>query len=304
MGTLLDIRLEARSEAEGRAVLEECFALGASLEAILTTYDASSAVGRMNAAAGAGPFAVPPDVGRILRDAQHFAVLTGGVFDVSVGPLITLWEQAAKAGRLPSDAEIGAAQARVGIARVDIAADDRSVTLAPGMSVNFGGLGKGWALDRMRELLAERGVTNAYFDFGGSSLLALGTPRDAEAWRVAIPDGRGGVAGVLTLRDESASISESFGHWVEIEGVRYGHIIDPRTGRTVQRSALSLSVTKDGATAEALSKALLILAPDTGMRLVEGIAGAEALVVDADGARHSTRGLSSRDRFEPTGSSE
>jgi thiamine biosynthesis lipoprotein len=296
MGTLLDVRLEARSEAEGRAILDACFARVAELEAILTTFDPASAVSRMNASAGRGPFAVPAEVGRIVRDAQRFTALTDGVFDVSVGPLIDLWEEASRRGALPAAARLEEARARVGAARIAVAEDDRSVTLAAGMSVNFGGFGKGWALDRVRELLDARGVENAYLDFGGSSLLALGRPRDAADWRVAIPDGRGGVAGVLALRDESASISESFGHFSVIEGRRYGHVIDPRSGWPVDGHALALAVTRDGAAAEALTKALLVLPAAEGLALVASRAEAEALVIEASGAWRATPGL--EERFE------
>ncbi len=183
----------------------------------------------MNASAGSAPFAAPPALARILTDSQRLSRATGGVFDPTVGPLIALWIRAGESGRLPRAAAIAEARSRVGIERISIDAAGR-VTLAKGMAVNFGGVGKGWALDRMRELLAARGIANALLDFGGSSWLALGAPADAPAWRVLLRDGRGGYAGAIALRDTSVSFSESFGEWSEIEGRRYGHVIDPAHG--------------------------------------------------------------------------
>ena len=298
MGTVLQLTLLAEDGARARAAADACFALGAELEAVLTTYDPASATSRMNASAGTGPFAAPPALARILADSRRLARATGGVFDPTVGPLIGLWTAAAQAGRLPSAAEIAAARRRVGIDRI-VLGQDGSVALEPGMSVNFGGIGKGWALDRMREALAARGIANALLDFGGSSWLALGAPADAPAWRVLLRDGRGGYAGAVTLRDTSASFSESFGESSEIEGRRYGHVIDPRTGWPIQQPLAGVAVAADGATAEALTKALLVLGPGEALAKVAAVSGAEALVIDAAGALHESAGFRRATGFEP-----
>lgn len=298
MGTVLQLTLVAEDAAAARAAADACFALGAELEAVLTTYDPASATSRMNASAGSGSFAAPPALARILADSQRLSRATGGVFDPTVGPLIELWTAAAAAGRIPSAAEIAAARSRVGIERVALEAGGR-VVLGPGMAVNFGGVGKGWALDRMRELLAERGIANVLLDFGGSSWLALGAPADAPAWRVLLRDGRGGYAGAARLRDTSASFSESFGQWSEIAGRRYGHVIDPRTGWPVQQPLAGVALAPDGATAEALTKALLVLEPAQALAVVAGVPGAEALVIDAAGALHESAGFRRATAFEP-----
>jgi thiamine biosynthesis lipoprotein len=297
MGTVLQLTLVAEDAATARAAADACFALGAELEAVLTTYDPASATSRMNASAGSGSFAAPPALARILADSQRLSRATGGVFDPTVGPLIALWTEAGRAGRLPSAAEIAAARSRVGIERVAIGPGER-VALERGMAVNFGGVGKGFALDRMREALATHGVANALFDFGGSSWLALGAPADAKAWRVLLRDGRGGFAGAATLRDASASFSESFGAWSEIEGRRLGHVIDPRTGWPIEQPLAGFAVAPDGATAEALTKALLVLGPAEALAVVARFEGAEALVIDAAGARHESPGFHRAVRFE------
>jgi len=298
MGTVLELTLVTDDGASARAAAAACFALGAELEAVLTTWDPGSATSRMNASAGRGPFPAPPALARILADSQRLARATGGVFDPSVGPLIELWSAAGRAGRLPAAAEIAAARSRVGIERVAIDAAGR-VTLAPGMAVNFGGVGKGWALDRMRELLAAHGVANALLDFGGSSWLALGAPADAPAWRVLLRDGRGGWAGAVTLRDTSVSFSESFGEASEIEGRRYGHVIDPRSGWPIQEPRAGIAFARDGATAEALTKALIVLEPAAGLAVVARTAGAEALVIDAAGGLHESAGFRPASGFTP-----
>ena len=301
MGTLLQLTLVASDEARLRAAAEDCFALVAELETVLTTYDAASATSRMNASAGSGAFAAPPALARILADSQRLSRATHGVFDPTVGPLIGLWTQAGRSGRLPSTAEIAAARSRVGIERIAIDAEGQ-VSLERGMALNLGGIGKGWALDRAHERLAARGVERALLDFGGSSWLALGAPADAPAWRVLLRDGRGGYAGAVTLRETSASFSDSFGESSEIEGRRYGHVIDPRSGWPIQEPLAGFALAKDGATAEALTKALLVLGPEAGLAVLAGVPGAEGLAIDAAGALHESAGFRHASGFEPAGS--
>jgi thiamine biosynthesis lipoprotein len=296
MGTLLQVTVLAADEPRARAAADACFALGAALEAELTTYDPASATSRMNASAGR-PFAAPPALARLLGESRRLARETDGAFDPSVGPLIELWSKAARAGRLPAREALAAARRRVGMERIRV--DDGRVVMEPGMAVNFGGVGKGFALDRMREALAARGVVNALLDFGGSSWLALGAPADAPAWRVLLRDGRGGYAGTVTLRDASASFSESFGDWSEIEGRRLGHVIDPRTGWPIERPLAGFAVAADGTTAEALTKALLVLGAEEAFAVVARFEGAEALVIDASGERRESPGFRRALAFEP-----
>jgi thiamine biosynthesis lipoprotein len=299
MGTVLQLTLVGEDGARAYAAAEACFAEGAALEAVLTTYDPASATSRLNAGAGAGPFRAPPALARLLADSKRLSAATGGVFDVTVGPLIDLWREAGRSGRLPGSAAIAAARSRVGSARI-VLGPDGMVALEAGMSVNFGGVGKGFALDRMRERLAEHGVTRALLDFGGSSWLALGTPADADAWRVLLRDGHGGFAGVVSLRDASLSFSESMGEPFEIGGQRYGHVIDPRTGWPLREARAGIALAADGATAEALTKALVVLAPEEALALVARTEGAEALVIDAHRALHASAGFRAATSFEPT----
>jgi len=295
MGTVLEITLEAADPARGRQVLEDCYALGARLEHIFTTYDAASPTSRMNVRAGT-PFAAPPELVRLLRDARRFGVLTHGAFDVSVGPLIRLWRGAAQRDRWPTPGEIAAARARVGVERIRIGANG-SVTLDPGMAVNFGGLAKGWALDRMGELLRERDIQRALLDFGGSSLLALGAPEGEPGWRILV-GADGGPIGVVTLRDQSLSVSASLGQASEVAGHRLGHVIDPQSGLPIEEARQAVVSAPDGARAEALSTALLVLPIKDGLARVEEQAGVEAWVQRAGQAPLQSGGFLRATSFE------
>jgi len=295
MGTVLEITLEDADPARAREALDDCFALGARLERIFTTFDTASPTSRMNASAGA-PFAAPPELVHLLRDARRFGALTDGAFDVTVGPLMALWREAARSGRWPGAREISSARARVGVDRIRIDAAGR-VTLAPGMAVDFGGLAKGWALDRMGELLRKRGITRALLDFGGSSLLALGTPAGAPGWRILV-SGRAGALGVVTLHDQSLSVSASLSQSSTVKGRRLGHVIDPRSGRPLEEERQAVVSAPDGARAEALSTALLVLPVDRGLALVEERPGVEAWIRGFAQASVQSRGFAPATSFE------
>jgi thiamine biosynthesis lipoprotein len=285
-------------------VAEECFALVERLGAVFTTHDPASATSRLNARAGEPPAPVPSELAAILRDAAAFARTTRGAFDPTVGPLVALWSEAGRAGKAPSDAALAAARARVGAAGIVVADDGRAGLARPGMALDLGGLAKGWALDRVRERLAERGVRAAFASFGESSLLALGQPPDARGWRVLVRGPGGGLAGVAELRDASLSVSESLGQTTQIEGRRYGHVIDPRSGRPLAREALAVVRAPSGGLAEALSKALLVLPADEAFALLEELPGVEGLLLEAGRPPRTSAGFAAALDFRPLGPEE
>lgn len=295
MGTVFEVTVEAQRGA--REAAEACFDLAARLEGLLSRWDEGSEISRLNAAAGGEPLAVHPDTGRILRDAIHLSQLTRGSFDVTVGPLVELWTEAGHLGRRPSQAALAEALARVGADGIEVG--PLGARLArPGMSVDLGGVAKGWALDRMEELLRARGVERAFLSFGQSSLLALGAPGAEGGWRVLVRATGERWAGVATLRDRRLSISGSFGRFETIGGERYGHVIDPRDGEPVRHAALAVVLAPTAALAEAWSKALLILAPTEAKPLLEAQAGVEGLLVDEAGGRHATAGFEEAVSFQ------
>jgi len=291
MGTVLEIELAARDEAAGRATLERCFERVAGLERLFTRFDPGSALSRLNQAAGGAPLDVDPALARILADARAYAELTRGSFDPTVGPLVALWGEAARRGKPPRPGTLAAALTRVGWDGIEVSPETSRARLArPRMSVDLGGIAKGWALDRVGEILAAEGVTSAFASFGGSSFLALGAPPGEPGWRVLLRDASDGFAGELRLRDRSLAVSGSLGQSIEIAGRAYGHVIDPRRGEPLERAAEAAVVAPSGALAEALGKALLVLGEEEGIALVEELAGAEAFWIDATGRSRRTSG--------------
>ncbi|MGI9590466.1 MAG: FAD:protein FMN transferase, partial [Myxococcota bacterium] len=233
------------------------------------------------------------------RLSRGWSELTGGSFDVTVGPLIALWTEAAARDAPPSAAELAAARSRVGWRQVRVHADGRAELLAAGVQVDLGGVAKGYALERMVRILERRGIRDALLNFGQSSTWARGRPADAEAWRLLARGPGESFLGVLELVDLAMSVSGALGQWVEIGGRRYGHVLDPRTGEALQRSRQALVVAPDAALAEALSKAMLVLEEREALALVEGQPGCEGLLVDADGTVWHTPAWNQTVGFSP-----
>jgi thiamine biosynthesis lipoprotein len=299
MGTVLEVTLHGASEHRARSTLEELFAGAARLDALMTGFDSQSEISRLNATAGSGPQAVDPEVAELLRRSVAYARLTRGTFDVTVGPLVKLWTDAAVAKEPPSRDALARAQARVGSDAIRVHDDGRVELREAGVEVDLGGVAKGFAIDRMLPTLREHGIANALLDFGQSSTFALGRPSGATGWRLLVRGPEDADLGVVTLSDQALSVSSSFGHWVEIGGRRYGHVIDPRSGQPLSEPRQAVVVAQDATLAEALSKALLILRPEAGLALIESQPGCEGLLVVAGGGQQRTSGWDSATHWLP-----
>lgn len=298
MGTLLEVTLEGGDAAALARARDAVYAEVRRLESRLSNWDPESDVSRLNRAAGAGPQRVDPGLVALLAASQRHTLATRGSFDVSVGPLVALWRQAAMSNALPAPHEIAEARSQVGAARIEILPDGR-VALPAGMQVELGGVAKGFALDRALPILRSAGVANALLSFGQSSTWALGAPAGSpKGWRLLVRAPDGGLEGILTLRDRALSVSGSLGQWTEIEGRRFGHVIDPRSGHPLERRREALVVAPDAALAEALSKALLVLGEVEGLEVVASQPGCEGLLLDEGGARFATPGWEAATRYE------
>jgi len=303
MGTILEITLWAPETPLAPETLAELFEVAGRLDTAMTIYDPNSQLSKLNQAAGRGPVEVGPELAQILEDSARYSRLTRGSFDVTVGPLVALWTHAGETGVAPSAEAIAQARARVGADRIRVEGS-RAALAQEGVSVDLGGIAKGWALDQMLPLLRARGIDRALLDFGQSSVWALGAPPGAAGWRLLARGPDDGALGVLTLSDQALSVSGSLGQWVEIGGRRYGHVLDPRSGLPLERRRQALVVAPDAALAEALSKALLILGEQEGIALVAAQPGCDGMLVDAEGGSWETPRWHAAVRFEPLKAAE
>lgn len=304
MGTVLELSIvppPGAPPAQVREILDRAFERVDHLEGLLSSYDPDSQISRLNR--GDPPQAAPvdPEVADLLSRSLAYAQLTDGAFDVTVGPLVALWMRAASTGQAPTAGELALARAKVGWKQVRVSDDGRIAFLEPGVSVNLGGIAKGYALDELRPLLDEAGVRAALLSFGQSSTWAIGAPPGEAGWTLLVR-GAAGPIGLIRLRDLALSVSGSLGQFVEIGGVQYGHVLDPRSGWPLTEHRLAVVVAPNAALAEALSTALLIGGEDHGLGIVESLPDCEGLLETASGELRTTPGwdqVAAFERFEP-----
>ncbi len=228
------------------------------LESQLTVYRDTSEVSRLNRIAHQAPVPVENNLFELLQLCQHLSQQTGGAFDITSGPLIKAWGFYRRQGRVPSDAELAAAMACVGMDKVVLDEPRTSVRFThPGVEINLGSIGKGYALDRVGAYLRDKyQIENVLLHGGTSSVLAIGD----RAWPVGVRHPNGSERlGTLVLRDRAmASSGATFQHF-ESEGRKFGHLLDPRTGQPATGVALAVALAPTAAEADALATAFFVM---------------------------------------------
>ena len=300
MGTLLEITLYHEPQEEGKRVLARCFQEAQRLEEIFSAYDDDSDLSRLNRHAGLGPVAINQELWSVIEISLRLSRQTEEVMDITVGPLNDLWKAAEEQGTIPSPASVAEAMGRMGIGKVQLLPDGRAELRQAGMRLDLGGIGKGCAVDYLKEILVQEGVASAFINFGRSSLAAVGSPPNRESWPVLLGSDDGTPIGLVHLKDQHLSTSSSFGRSFEIEGTRLGHLIDPRNGFPVCDRILGVAVARTATEAEALTKALVILEPTRGFAVVTRFSKAEGLLTYSNGSQVSSSGFIETVRFETT----
>ena len=278
---------DADRDATGRAVQ---LALDAAerLDLVLSDWKEESELSRVNREAVHGPVPVGPELLDFLQQSAALSAATAGAFDPTIGALVRKWGFRGGPLREPSAAELASACAACGMAGV--ALDPAAHTVAftrPGVVLDPGAIGKGMAVDAVAESLRAAGVGNAFVDFR-SSQRALGAGPDGRGWPVAVRDPCDADATVESffLRDAACSTSGGYEKFVEIGGRRFGHILDPASGRPAAASVSSTVIAATGARSDALATALFVLGPERGPAVIDAIPDAAGLVVpSADGGR-------------------
>jgi thiamine biosynthesis lipoprotein len=263
MGTLVRIVLCAPDEGTAGRAADAAFGRIEELNSILSDYDAESELCRLCRDATAD-HAVPVsrDLWRVLARARDISVATGGAFDITVGPVVGLWRQARVLQRKPADDRVREAMTRVGYRKVLLDRETRSARLAvPNIRLDLGGIAKGYAAHEALNTLARHGVTRALVCAGGE--IAAGLPPPGEAgWRVAVaPLGDEEPSTYLAVSRCAVSTSGDKWQYAVFDGVRYSHIIDPRTGVPVVDRRSVTVVSRDAMTADAWATALNVLGP-------------------------------------------
>ncbi|HEX4144347.1 MAG TPA: FAD:protein FMN transferase [Pirellulales bacterium] len=237
------------------------------LEAQLSIYRETSEISHINRSATEGPVKMEARLAALLALAERISRETGGAYDISAGPLVRAWGFVRRQGALPHADALAAARQAVGqhLIRLDAAAGTIQF-LRPGMELNLGSIGKGYALDRAAEVLAAAGTSDCLLHGGQSSVLARGGCVESghdQGWSIGLPHPyrRSERLGQIRLRDQALSTSGSATQFFEHQGRRLGHILDPRSGLPVEGVLSTTAIAATAAEADALSTAFYVLGP-------------------------------------------
>jgi thiamine biosynthesis lipoprotein len=266
MGTLLDITLFAPTQHEGREILDGTFEIAEHLDEILSTWKPESPVSVFNRDTSTGLRPVDPHLYTLAVRSKELSEKTDNAFTIGVRPLVEMWETAAKSGVAPSPSAIAHVKALISPSNILTSTPSNLGKSYPGVSIETGGIGKGYAVDAMRDYLKSQGVRHAFINFGRSSIAAIGTPPEASGWPVELALTESSSEGSLVLRDETLSVSRARGTPFVVNGVAYAHIFDPRSGMPVKASRGAAIRGPSATDGEAFVKYLVIRgAPSTSI---------------------------------------
>ncbi len=289
MGVPFRITLYAADEAGARAASDAAFERVEVLNSILSDYDPDSELSRLSQTSGQGR-AVPvsADLWHVLEISQSISERSDGAFDITIGPLVNLWRRARRKHELPSPEQIAEMRARVGFGKLRLDPQRRTAELlAPDMRLDVGGIAKGVAVDEALKILKARGITRALVAASGD-IGASEPPPDQPGWRIEVAPldaDDAPPAEFVWLRNSAVSTSGDTFQRLEIGGVRYSHIIDPRTGVGLTDHSLVTVIAPDCTTTDSWETTISLLGPERGLKIIEEIPGAAAHIVRKPGAK-------------------
>ncbi|MDR1137697.1 MAG: FAD:protein FMN transferase [Synergistaceae bacterium] len=313
MDTVMSITASAaKSSAELEKTVDEAFSLIRGLEGKFSMRDPNSEVSAINAAAGNARVKVSPETFSVLSMALQVANLSDGAFDPTIGAVTLCWQKKLLGGETPSEEDIREAVSKTGFGALKLHAPDAAYLEAG--SLDLGGIAKGFASAKVRDLLRARGVTSALIDLGGNVVVMGGRPeagnRERQPWRIGIQHPalpRGTPICTVELYEGSVITAGDYERYWDVGGRRYTHIFNPVNGRPVEGPLKSVTVVSNDPTqGDALTTAFMVMGEDPAVELLRIFPGCEAIFVYDDGERGcrvtATSGL--RDTLRPSGGVE
>ncbi len=297
MGTLVTITAVARNEAVAHASATAGFAEIRRLEELLSTWIPTSELSRVNASAGIMPVHVSPETLTVVQRAIQVAEMTDGGFNIAIGPAVDAWN-VMESQRVPTESELETLRPLVNLQAVHVDVRNQTIYLRKaGMRIDVGGIGKGYAADQAVEALRRAGAVAGVVAVSGD-IKTFGRLPGGKMFPVGIQHPRkdGLVLAWIDLQDEAISTAGDYERFFEREGVRYHHILDPRTLQPARSCQSVTVIAREGVWADGLDTGIFVMGPARGMELVEQLPDVEAIIVDQDGHMLVSSGLRQRIR--------
>lgn len=298
MGTLVSITAVAPGKEIAQASIEAGFHEIQRLEQLLSTWIQASELSQVNAAAGKRPVAVGPETLELVLRSLEMAGLTEGGFNIAVGPAVEAWSVTDRQ-RIPSDAELQALKPLVDWSAIQVDRTARTIFLPrPGMRIDVGGIGKGYAADRVVDVMRKAGAQGGVVALSGD-IKTFGDLPGMNGFPAGIrhPRQEGALVATIDLKNEAISTAGDYERYFEQEGVRYHHILDPQSLQPARKCQSVTVIAAEGTVADGLDTGIFVLGPERGMALVERLPDVEAVIIDDQGRMTVSSGLRSRLRY-------
>ncbi len=295
MGTVVMITAVAQTEPTAQAAIAAGFKEIHRLDELLSTWIPTSDLSKVNLAAGREPMKVGPETLTLVKRSLEVADLTAGGFNIAIGPAVAAWGFGTQT-RVPDGVELASLRKLVDLSHVTL--DERSSTIfltLPGMRLDVGGIGKGFAADRAVAVMQAEGATGGIVALSGD-IKTFGRMPDGKPFLLGIqhPRQEGALLARVELQDEAISTAGDYEQVFEQDGNRYHHILDPRTLQPARGCQSVTVIAKEGIVADGLDTGIFVMGPERGMELVERLPDVEAVVVDRDGKIWVSSGLKGR----------
>jgi len=285
MDTFCEISCYGGNKDATVSAIDSAFKEMERIEGVFSKFNKNSEVSKINALAGIEKTVVSEEVFKLTERAVYYSGISSGAFDITVAPLMEIWGFVRKYKSIPDKETIKSALERVGYKNIEFDPKGLSIKfLNKKTKIDFGGIAKGYAVDRARDILAKHGIKNGLINLGGN-MFALGYAPGNKNWKIGVedPKHKGKLLRSFELTDKAISTSGNYERFFEIEGKRYSHIINPVTGEPCQ-GVISVTVMADSAEeADALSTAIFVMGEEKGLTLAKSIKGIKVLMLKEDG---------------------
>ncbi|MFH2069503.1 MAG: FAD:protein FMN transferase [Candidatus Omnitrophota bacterium] len=285
MGTFCDLAFTPVPNTDSSEIAAKVFNRLRYLESLWSTYQKESEVSQLNTKGRLKP---SPETLALLKKSLEVSRISNGAFDITVAPLMTAWRQSEKRGKLP---DFKSLVPLIGYQKLVIEKGGTVRFLQKGMAVDLGGIGKGAAVDEAASLLKSAGVKSGIVNLGGN-LYAFGDGPHRGQWKVGIQNPRGsGALGAISVKNQGVSTSGDYQRYFEVDGKRYSHILNPRTGSLTDYPESVTVIAPDAALADGLSTAFTVMGPTDAISLADTIPGVEALIIMPGPKSYRTKGF-------------
>ena len=298
LGTYVEIAIYDQQDA---SIIDKAFDRIAEIERKMTINNAeTSEIITLNKESGKNTVQLSPDTFYVLERGKYYSEISGGRFDITIGPIVKLWNIGFDNPAIPDIDRLVEVMRLVDYNKLELNKSDYTAKLLlPGMQADLGAIAKGYAADEAGRILRENGVSHAIINLGGN-ILALGSNVNGKPWRIGIQDPynpRGDYMGIAQLSDKTVVTSGTYEKTFEQNGQIYHHILDPKTGYPADNEVISVSIITDISTdGDGLSTTCLLLGLEEGMRFIEELDGVEAVFVTYDKQVYVTSGM--KDYFQ------